>query len=107
MSDRAIVSATLLPMGASQFCSQARNWSFEARGCGARGCEEEGRRKEEEGRSQKKYFYKYEMLPCRSPCNPSSTVGYHSHLAPFSRRGSATSEARDEFSRFTGRKACS
>jgi len=25
--------------------------------------EERGRRKESEGRSQKKYFYKYEMLP--------------------------------------------
>jgi hypothetical protein len=39
--------------GASHFCSPARNWSFEA---GAR-------RKKEEGRSKKKYFYKYEMLP--------------------------------------------
>ncbi|MEG4498394.1 hypothetical protein QUB05_15020 [Microcoleus sp. F10-C6] len=29
-------------------------------------CEERGRRKEEEGRSQKKCFYKYEMLPVRS-----------------------------------------
>jgi len=38
---------------------QARNWSFEAlllRGSLAA-------RKEEEGRSQKKCFYKYEMLP--------------------------------------------
>jgi hypothetical protein len=33
--------------------SPAINWSFEAG----------GRRKESEGRSQKKYFYKYEMLP--------------------------------------------
>ncbi|HSF74962.1 MAG TPA: hypothetical protein VLA84_14295 [Microcoleus sp.] len=40
-------------LGESHFCSQARNWSFEAG----------GRRKEEEGRSQKKYFYKDEMLP--------------------------------------------
>ncbi|MEG4499798.1 hypothetical protein QUB05_17185 [Microcoleus sp. F10-C6] len=39
-------SAILL--GASQFCSQARNWSFEARGCGAG-----GRRKEAEGKRQK------------------------------------------------------
>ncbi|MEG4497725.1 hypothetical protein QUB05_11715 [Microcoleus sp. F10-C6] len=54
--------------GASQFCSQARNWSFEARQeTGGRRKKERGRRKEEEGRSQKKYFYKYEMLPrgCR------------------------------------------
>ncbi|MEG4894048.1 hypothetical protein QUA89_10320 [Microcoleus sp. F10-B4] len=29
----------------------------------AAGQEERGRRKEEEGRSQKKCFYKYEMLP--------------------------------------------
>ncbi|WP_333145066.1 hypothetical protein [Microcoleus sp. B13-B6] len=47
----------------------ARNWSFEA---GGRRQEAEGKRKKEgarrrkepeEGRSQKKYFYKYEMLP--------------------------------------------
>ncbi|WP_333175681.1 hypothetical protein [Microcoleus sp. S13_B4] len=43
--------------GASHFCSQARNWSFEAG----------GRTKEEEGRSQKKCFYKYEMLPDDNP----------------------------------------
>jgi hypothetical protein len=30
---------------------------------GVRSQEERGRRKEEEGRSQKKCFYKYEMLP--------------------------------------------
>ncbi|HSF73771.1 MAG TPA: hypothetical protein VLA84_08220 [Microcoleus sp.] len=58
--------------GASHFCRQARNWSFEAGGPRLRGRrqkergrrqEERGRRKEAEGRSQKKYFYKYEMLP--------------------------------------------
>ncbi|MEG4169668.1 MULTISPECIES: hypothetical protein [unclassified Microcoleus] len=46
----------------------ARNWSFEAGGrrqeAGGRRKKERGRRKKpEEGRSQKKYFYKYEMLP--------------------------------------------
>ncbi|MEG4166860.1 MULTISPECIES: hypothetical protein [unclassified Microcoleus] len=59
-------------MGASHLCGQARNWSFEA---GGRRQEAEGKRKKErarrrkepqEGRSQKKYFYKYEMLPGRS-----------------------------------------
>ncbi|MEG4497804.1 hypothetical protein QUB05_03840 [Microcoleus sp. F10-C6] len=35
----------------------------EAAGPEAAGLKERGRRKEEEGRSQKKYFYKYEMLP--------------------------------------------
>ncbi|MEG5104413.1 hypothetical protein [Microcoleus sp. AT13-A5] len=54
--------------GASHLCGQARNWSFEAGGrrqeAGGRRQKERGRRKEpEEGRSQKKYFYKYEMLP--------------------------------------------
>jgi hypothetical protein len=48
---------TVQKWGASHFCRQARNWSFEAG----------GRRKEEEGRSQKKCFYKYEMLP-KSVC---------------------------------------
>lgn len=46
--------------GASHFCRRARNLSFEARGC-----EAGGRRKESEGRSQKKCFYKYEMLPVK------------------------------------------
>ncbi|WP_333410639.1 hypothetical protein [Microcoleus sp. T2B6] len=46
----------------------ARNWSFEAGGrrqeAEGKRKKERGRRKEpEEGRSQKKYFYKYEMLP--------------------------------------------
>ncbi|MEG4175666.1 MULTISPECIES: hypothetical protein [unclassified Microcoleus] len=46
----------------------ARNWSFEAGGrrqeAEGKRQKERGRRKEpEEGRSQKKYFYKYEMLP--------------------------------------------
>ncbi|MEG4499240.1 hypothetical protein QUB05_18035 [Microcoleus sp. F10-C6] len=36
--------------GASQFCSQARNWSFEA---GGRRQKERGRRKEAEGKRQK------------------------------------------------------
>ncbi|WP_445311716.1 hypothetical protein [Microcoleus vaginatus] len=36
--------------------SQAKNWSFEALLL-------RGRREESEGRSQKKCFYKYEMLP--------------------------------------------
>ncbi|MEG3930625.1 hypothetical protein QUA00_03505 [Microcoleus sp. T2B6] len=54
--------------GASHLCSQARNWSFEAGGrrqeAEGKRKKERGRRKEpEEGRSQKKYFYKYEMLP--------------------------------------------
>ncbi|WP_333409057.1 hypothetical protein, partial [Microcoleus sp. MON2_D6] len=43
--------------GASHFCSQSRNLSFEG----------VGRRKEEEGRSQKKCFYQYEMLPIDRP----------------------------------------
>ncbi|WP_333237863.1 MULTISPECIES: hypothetical protein [unclassified Microcoleus] len=37
-------------MGASQFCSQARNWSFEARGCGAGGPRLRGKRQKETGR---------------------------------------------------------
>ncbi|MEG3969593.1 hypothetical protein QUA00_18520 [Microcoleus sp. T2B6] len=48
----------------------ARNWSFEAGGrrqeAEGKRKKERGRRKEpEEGRSQKKYFYKYEMLPIK------------------------------------------
>ncbi|HSF72500.1 MAG TPA: hypothetical protein VLA84_01735 [Microcoleus sp.] len=54
-------------LGASHFCSQARNWSFEAGGrrkeAEGKRQKERGRRKEAEERSQKKYFYKYEMLP--------------------------------------------
>jgi hypothetical protein len=35
------------------------------------GSQEPGARsQEEEGRSQKKFFYKYEMLPSRSPSHP-------------------------------------
>ncbi|MEG5049337.1 hypothetical protein [Microcoleus sp. B13-B6] len=46
----------------------ARNWSFEAGGRrqeaeGKRQKERRRRKEPEEGRSQKKYFYKYEMLP--------------------------------------------
>ncbi|MEG3970855.1 MULTISPECIES: hypothetical protein [unclassified Microcoleus] len=68
-----LTQADLVCVGSiSPLQPSARNWSFEAGGrrqeAEGKRKKERGRRKEpEEGRSQKKYFYKYEMLPFVSP----------------------------------------